>query len=80
MVTKEQAMAATWWHGNFYTRGNNGKICKVRVNGACKTWKTRPNEFRLPVKYGLRECLYIDHDNAHCFFTSEAELHASEKV
>lgn len=27
-------------------------ICKV--NGALKTWKTRPNEYRLPVKHGLR--------------------------
>jgi hypothetical protein len=25
-----------------------------RRNGATQTWKTRPGEFRVPVKYGLR--------------------------
>ena len=26
-------------------------IVRVRVSGRCQTWKTRPREFRLPVKY-----------------------------
>ena len=38
---------------------------RCRVNGKCKTWKTRPDEFRLPVKHGLRMCFYITQDNAH---------------
>lgn len=60
MVTKEQAMNARWRDEFEHT------ILKVRcrVNGACKTWKTRPNEYRLPVKYGLRDCFYIDESNA----------------
>lgn len=33
------------------------------VNGQCKTWKTRPNEFCLPVKHGLRDYFYITQDN-----------------
>lgn len=41
-----------------------GKPIVVRVNGACKTWKTRPTHFQLPVKYGLYEHGYITHDNA----------------
>jgi len=41
----------------------NGFPKRVRVSGKCKTWKTRPNEFRLPVKYGFSENLYITHDN-----------------
>jgi len=43
----------------------DGTPLRCRVNGKCKTWKTRPTEFRLPVKYGLRTCFYITEDNAH---------------
>ena len=41
----------------------NGNWWKLRRNGATKTWKTRPAEFRIPVKAGLRSCTYITHDN-----------------
>lgn len=37
---------------------------RVRVNGQVKTWKTRPDQFRIPVKHGLRDCGYIDNNNA----------------
>lgn len=37
---------------------------RARVNGQCKTWKTRPAEFRLPMKYGLKDCFYITQDTA----------------
>lgn len=37
---------------------------RVRVNGVCKTWKTRPTDFKLPVKYGLKTCGYITPINA----------------
>ncbi len=40
------------------------KGIRVRVSGKCQTWKTRPNEFKLPVKYGLYESGYITNDNA----------------
>ena len=32
---------------------------RARRNGKTKTWKTRPDRFKIPVKYGLRECFYI---------------------
>jgi hypothetical protein len=38
---------------------------QVRRNGRTKRWKTRPKEFQIPVKYGLKECFYIDQRNAH---------------
>lgn len=38
-----------------------------RANGKCKTWKTRPDEFRLPIKHGLWDYGYITQDNAHLF-------------
>lgn len=32
-------------------------------NGSTKTWKTRPGEFRIPVKHGLYSYGVIDHNN-----------------
>jgi hypothetical protein len=37
--------------------------CRWRRNGALKLWKTRPTEFRQPVKYGLYGFGYITHSN-----------------
>ncbi len=37
---------------------------RVRVTGKCRAWKTRPEEFQLPVKFGLYKSLYIDNRNA----------------
>ena len=39
------------------------KTITVRVSGKCQTWKTRPGEFRLPVKYGLYESGEITHND-----------------
>lgn len=36
-----------------------GKIIRVRVSGQIKTWTTRPEEFKLPVKYGMYESGYL---------------------
>lgn len=42
-------------------------IVRVRRNGQCKTWKTRPTEFQLPYKYGMYEHGYITESNASDF-------------
>ena len=44
---------------------HDGTPLRVRVTGKCKTWKTRPTHFRLPVKYGLYESGYITHENCN---------------
>ena len=73
MVTKAQALAAS--HGEelhfgscVRTVGPRGGVkvhrVKVRVAGRCQTWKTRPAEFRLPVKHGLYESGSITEWNA----------------
>lgn len=77
MVTKEMAMAAGYrdefHYGNCIDttgpRGGQTSHREVwRVNGACKTWKTRPDEFSLPVKYGFRgPYSYITQANAADF-------------
>lgn len=60
MITFEQALSATEFHENHEPAG---KIYTWRRNGVTQTWKTRPGEFRIPVKYGLRNYSQIyDHD------------------
>jgi len=67
MITKEQATSLG--HGDILhhvsVRNADGTPVRCRVNGMCKTWKTRPGDFRLPVKYGLRDCFYITPSNAN---------------
>lgn len=48
-----------------HTRATNadGSPLRCRINGRLKLWKTRPDDFRLPVKYGLKQCFYITPDN-----------------
>lgn len=36
---------------------------KIRTNGALKTWKTRPNEWSLPCKYGLKDCFRLSNSS-----------------
>jgi hypothetical protein len=66
MITKAQAMNAT--HGDIFhhaTAKNADKTpARCRVTGMCKVWKTRPDEFRLPVKHGMYDSFYITQDNA----------------
>lgn len=63
MVTKEQAMTARNFE-HVSLKNRDGTPVRCRASGACKTWVTRPNEFRLPVKYGLKQCFYITEHNA----------------
>lgn len=64
MITKQQAMTEREFH-HTTAKNADGTPLRCRANGKCKTWKTRPDEFRLPVKYGLKQCFYITEDNAN---------------
>ncbi len=44
------------WHLAGHSRYN------VRRSGMTKTWKTRPGEFRIPVKFGLYQSGEITHE------------------
>ena len=66
MITKEQAMIVK---GEFYMLDYTNRISRVRVSGQCKTWKTRPDDFRLPIKYGLYENSAVE-----CYRTGEITL------
>jgi hypothetical protein len=64
MITKDQAMSNRYFkHVSLKDSRGNPVVC--RATGKCKTWKTRPEEFKLPVKYGLYQSFYITPENAH---------------
>lgn len=42
-------------------------IVRCRQSGQVKTWKTRPGEFRMPVKHGLYESGEVTHENCASF-------------
>jgi hypothetical protein len=72
MITRDQAIAMggtgkTLYH--YKLRNADKSALRARVNGKIKLWKTRPNEFSLPIKHGLRDCGYLTQDNAHEWFT-----------
>ena len=63
MITKDQAMTKRrFFHVTLKDSRGNPVVC--RANGKCQTWKTRPNDFKLPVKYGLYQYFYITPENA----------------
>ena len=51
MITRDQALSADVFH--FERPGNPNGCERWRRNGQTKTWKTRPDAFRVPVKHGL---------------------------
>jgi len=66
MITKEIAVGSHYrqefHHASLLNADKTPVRC--RVNGKCKVWQTRPADFRLPVKHGLRDCFYITPRNA----------------
>lgn len=38
----------------------DGETRNIKINGAVKTWKTRPFDLQIPVKYGLKEFGYFE--------------------
>jgi len=62
VITKDQATATVegstlrpYLHNNFHAPHPTrvGQCANWRRNGKTQTWKTRPDEFRIPVKFGL---------------------------
>ena len=63
----QEALAQGTVHFEHKTlKNSDGTRLRARSNGALKTWVRRPDQFRIPCKYGLKECFYItdfDADN-----------------
>lgn len=63
MATKlEISTAKSFVHKT--VKNADGSAMRCRASGKFQTWKTRPNEFKLPVKYGLYNSFYITEANA----------------
>jgi hypothetical protein len=56
VITKEMAMSlpigTTLYHKTL--RNADGSTMRARINGKCKTWKRRPDDYHLPMKYGYK--------------------------
>lgn len=85
MITKQQAIAADEFHYGVCTRttgprgGVKTRIVTYRRNGATKTWVTRPEDWRVPVKWGWGETIRIRESDAALFhIPDECPLVAQE--
>lgn len=79
-ITPENAKTANTFYSRKHTYKNGVTPLQVRRNGATKTWVTRPNEFRIPVKYGLYDYFYITDKNADEWSITEPEVKPKPKV
>ena len=67
----EQSAANSSWGaptGEFYhstSKNGKGQAHRVRPSGKMKTWKTRPDEFRVPWKFGLYNSGEFNDRNVH---------------
>ena len=64
-ITKEQALTASEFHAGecIRTVGPRGGVTITQErwcrNGRTQLWKTRPTEFKIPIKHGLKHYSYI---------------------
>lgn len=80
MITKQQAIEANELH---FSQWHNSKgDCQVlRRNGKTQTWITRPDEFRFPGKWGLRNYFQVTQENAHLYhLPADCPVEAKKKV
>jgi hypothetical protein len=56
--------------GRLWVAMANGNWWKARRNGATKLWKTRPADFQIPIKAGLRATGRISETDAATSFPS----------
>jgi len=57
-------------HANDYFNAD-GSCQRWRINGQTKTWKTKPEKFRIPIKHGLRDYSYYTDENQSLFHKEE---------
>src|ERR1043166_7430204 len=78
MITIEQAKNLTYRDNLYFLDKSGTRVLQCRVNGAVKLWKRRPNDFRIPVKYGLYEYAYVgttpDAESPDRFYLDKSEL------
>ena len=63
MTRNEALTARNFEHVTVTNR--DGTPMRARRNGRTQTWKTRPDDFRVPIKHGLYSYGEITPANAH---------------
>ena len=66
-ITLEQAKNLKYGDTLHHTKNRNadGTPQRWKVNGKPKTWKTRPNMVKVPVKHGLHDYDYLTEDDLY---------------
>lgn len=59
--------------GELFIRLHTGSEYKIRRNGHTKRWKTRPDHFRIPVKFDFSGHTYLTHEIRNVFFKGTEE-------
>lgn len=81
MLTRHDALTAREFHyeGDGGCRQDTGPrggvtthVVRARRNGMTQTWKTRPADYSVPVKYGLKQAFRITQSDAANWHASEA--------
>jgi hypothetical protein len=54
ITTAKQLGYNDWLHHERQAQGGGRECLRIRVNGRPQTWKTRPSEVRVPVRWGMR--------------------------
>lgn len=60
--TKQEVIGANEFWSRLY-RNADGSPIRARRSGKTQVWKTRPDDFKQPVKYGLKQSFYITPGN-----------------
>lgn len=75
-ITLEEAKGLEYGDVLYHVKNRNadGSPQRWRVNGKPKTWKTRPEQVKVPVKHGLRNFDYLTEDSLDlvCFNEEDA--------
>ncbi len=53
-MNTRQTIEAALDAGKLKCRMANGNLWQCRRNGRTQTWKTRPDDFRIPIKIGFK--------------------------
>lgn len=64
-VTKQNQEGVNMFYHATVLNKSDKQPARARRTGKTQLWKTRPNDFKIPVKHGMYDSFYITHDNAH---------------
>lgn len=73
-VNQRTALDARYFWHKTHKLADKRTALRAYRSGATKTWRTRPNEFRIPIKFNMYRSGYITDRNAHEWTTIEPEV------